>query len=91
MASPKEEGFLTEEQREVMRVAAQNAEIVSPRSRSSLLAPEIKSKAVGGGKCSAVGGGGARHVRRSHSGKTLRAKKGGLWCFTRLEISLLNI
>lgn len=91
MASPKEEGFLTEEQREVMRIAAQNAEIVSPRSRSSLLAPEIKSKAVGGGKGSAVGGGGARHVRRSNSGKTLRAKKGGLWCFTRLEISLLNI
>ncbi|XP_074563313.1 MA3 DOMAIN-CONTAINING TRANSLATION REGULATORY FACTOR 1-like [Curcuma longa] len=77
MASPKEEGFLTEEQREVMRMAAQNTDIVSPRSRSSLLAPEIKSKVVGGGKGSAVGGGGARHVRRSHSGKTLRAKKDG--------------
>ncbi|XP_042464834.1 MA3 DOMAIN-CONTAINING TRANSLATION REGULATORY FACTOR 1-like [Zingiber officinale] len=77
MASPKEEGFLTEEQREVMRIAAQNAEIVSPRSWSSLLAPEIKSKAVGGGKGSSVGGGGAKHVRRSHSGKALRAKKDG--------------
>lgn len=76
MASPKE-GFLTDEQREVLRIAVQNAEVLSssPKSRTSLLLPELKSKVGCGGKSTAVGGG-VRHVRRSHSGKPVRVKKG---------------
>ncbi|CAL9065257.1 unnamed protein product [Musa banksii] len=77
MASPKE-GFLTDEQREVLRIAVQNAEVLSssPKSRTSLLLPELKSKVGCGGKSTAVGGG-VRHVRRSHSGKPVRVKKDG--------------
>lgn len=90
------EGFLTEEQREMLKVASQNAEVMSslslaastpkspgPRSpgqNSSLLFEHHHVKAPGGGH--SAGGGGAvagRHVRRSHSGKLVRVKKG--MCF----------
>ncbi|WOK96587.1 hypothetical protein Cni_G05294 [Canna indica] len=74
MASPKKEGFLTEEQRETLRIAAQNAEVLSssPRSPTKMALPEIQTK--GGGKAHAAGG---RHVRRTHSGKLVRVKKDG--------------
>ncbi|XP_072971390.1 MA3 DOMAIN-CONTAINING TRANSLATION REGULATORY FACTOR 1-like [Typha angustifolia] len=85
MASPKKEGFLTDEQREVLKIAVQNAEVLSssPRSPTSLLLHEhlAKNAAAGGGRAPAVGGGGGgggtRHVRRSHSGKFVRVKKDG--------------
>lgn len=76
------EGFLTEEQREMLKVATQNAEMFSsapkspsPKSPSTLLS-EHHIKAPGGGKASAGGGIAVRHVRRSHSGKYIRVKKG---------------
>ncbi|KAJ3681171.1 hypothetical protein LUZ60_015660 [Juncus effusus] len=80
MASPKNEGFLTDQQREVLKIAVQNAEVLSsspsPRSpTSSVLLQEFHKNAVGGG-----GGGkpaGARHVRRTHSGKSVKVKKDG--------------
>jgi hypothetical protein len=85
MTSPrKDAGFLTQEQREKLRVAVQNAEtlsLASPRSptagtTSALLQQyeqqlEQKRAARGGG-----GGGRPRHVRRLHSGKTIKVKKG---------------
>ncbi|KAI5665018.1 hypothetical protein M9H77_24341 [Catharanthus roseus] len=77
------EGFLTEEQREMLKVATQNAEMFSsapkspsPKSPSTLLS-EHHIKAPGGGKASAGGGIAVRHVRRSHSGKYIRVKKDG--------------
>ncbi|WOK94518.1 hypothetical protein Cni_G03222 [Canna indica] len=79
MASPKNEGFLTDEQREVMRLATRKAESLSssPRSRGSFLAPGLKCKPGAAGKAPSVGGGGVRHVRRTHSGKPVRVKKDG--------------
>ncbi|KAG1363370.1 Programmed cell death protein 4 [Cocos nucifera] len=74
MASPKE-GFLTDEQREVLKIAAQNAEVLSssPRSPTTLLFPEHHSKGGAGGKASSC----MRHMRRTHSGKLVRVKKDG--------------
>lgn len=74
MASPKE-GFLTEEQREMLKIAAQNADVLSssPRSPSKMVLPELHIKGGGGGRATAVG---VRHIRRSHSGKLVRVKKG---------------
>lgn len=71
------EGFLTEEQRERLTIATQNSEVLSssPKSPSSLLS-EHQIKAPAGGK-GAVGVA-ARHVRRTHSGKLVRVKKGKL-------------
>ncbi|THU54217.1 hypothetical protein C4D60_Mb10t22720 [Musa balbisiana] len=73
MASPKE-GFLTEEQREMLKIAAQNADVLSssPRSPSKMVLPELHIKGGGGGRATAVG---VRHIRRSHSGKLVRVKK----------------
>lgn len=72
------EGFLTAEQRETLKIATQNAEVLSssPKSPSSLLSDhQFKVPAV-----SKPGNAGhaVRHVRRSHSGKLGRAKKGEL-------------
>lgn len=81
MASPKEkEGFLTDEQRAVLRVAAQNAEVLSssPRSPTSLLAEHPMKVATGNNKVPTVGFA-VRHMRRSHSGKLVRVKKGELF------------
>ena len=70
------EGFLTEEQRETMKVATQNAEVLSssPKSPTSLLSEHL-IKAPAGGKA-ATAGIAVRHFRRSHSGKLVRVKKG---------------
>ncbi|KAG9446685.1 hypothetical protein H6P81_012813 [Aristolochia fimbriata] len=71
------EGFLTEEQRELLKIASQNADILSssPKSPTSLL-PEHQIKVCTGGKAPTVGFA-VRHVRRSHSGKLIRVKKDG--------------
>lgn len=88
------EGFLTEEQREMLKIASQNAEVMSslslasspkspgprsPRQNSSLLSDHHHVKAPGGGHSAAGGGVATRHVRRSHSGKLGRAKKGNFY------------
>lgn len=78
------DGFLTEEQRGVMQVAARNAENsgTSPKS-SGLLFPEHQIKVSAGGRAP-TGGFAVRHFRRSHSGKPIRVKKGCdsfSWCF----------
>jgi len=88
------DGFLTQEQREMLKIATAslNSEnpiasaapspksLVSPRSLSSspkptstLLSDHHGKGHGGGGKAPAV-----RHVRRSHSGKVVRVKKGRL-------------
>ncbi|CAK8562930.1 unnamed protein product [Lathyrus sativus] len=74
------EGFLTEGQREMLKIASQNAESLSalsssPKSPSSLLA-DHHIKAPAGGKAQTAGIA-VRHVRRCHSGKYGRAKKDG--------------
>ncbi|CAH9109855.1 unnamed protein product [Cuscuta epithymum] len=71
------EGFLTEEQREIMKIATQNAEVLSssPKSSSGLLS-EHHVKVPVGGKASTAGIA-VRHVRRSHSGKYIKVKKDG--------------
>jgi hypothetical protein len=65
------EGFLTNEQREVLKIASQNVESLS----SPTLLSEHNIKAPAGGKASTAGIA-VRHVRRSHSGKLVRVKKG---------------
>ncbi|WOL04417.1 hypothetical protein Cni_G13138 [Canna indica] len=77
MASPKKEGFLTEEQREVLKMAAQNAEFLSssPRSPTKLVFSELHSKGGGGGGRPSPTS--PKHMRRSHSGKLVRVKKDG--------------
>ncbi|CAI0547463.1 unnamed protein product [Linum tenue] len=78
------EGFLTDEQREVLKLACQNADNLTspPKSLSSSpkspsgLRPEHFVRVPGAGKAS-TGGAGGRHVKRSHSGKYGRAKKDG--------------
>lgn len=71
------EGFLTDGQREMLKIASQNAENLSssPKSPSSLLS-DHHIKAPAGGKAQTAGIA-VRHVRRSHSGKYGRAKKDG--------------
>lgn len=85
------EGFLTEGQREMLRIATENAEVISTLSsatspndtglRSSsrtsfVLSEHHHVKAPNGGQSAAAGGVAVRHVRRSHSGKSIRVKKG---------------
>ncbi|KAI4319049.1 hypothetical protein MLD38_032697 [Melastoma candidum] len=71
------EGFLTDEQREVLKVASHNAEVLSssPKSPKSLLS-EHPTKVPAAGKAPSAGNA-VRHVRRSHSGKFIRVKKDG--------------
>ncbi|OVA20524.1 Initiation factor eIF-4 gamma [Macleaya cordata] len=71
------EGFLTEEQRETLKLATQNAEVLSssPKSPPSLLS-DHQIKVSTGAKAPTVGFA-SRHVRRSHSGKLVRVKKDG--------------
>ncbi|CAA7400721.1 unnamed protein product [Spirodela intermedia] len=78
MAENGNEGFLTEEQRELLKIAVQNAEGLSssPRSPSTML-PEHHFKEATGGSKANVKGAAVRHVRRSHSGKVVRVKKDG--------------
>uniref|UniRef100_A0A0D9X3Y4 MI domain-containing protein n=1 Tax=Leersia perrieri TaxID=77586 RepID=A0A0D9X3Y4_9ORYZ len=92
MASPRNEGFLTQDQREKLRIAVQNAEtlsLASPRSptggsTSSLLQQyELQKEqqraaaAAAAARGGGGGGGGVRHVRRTHSGKPIKVKKDG--------------
>ncbi|XP_047316859.1 MA3 DOMAIN-CONTAINING TRANSLATION REGULATORY FACTOR 1-like [Impatiens glandulifera] len=76
------EGFLTEGQREMMKIATQNAEVLSssPKSPSSLLM-EHYVKATGGGGGgggkSTTGGVASKNYKRTHSGKVVRMKKDG--------------
>lgn len=71
------EGFLTNEQRETLKMATQNAEGLSssPKSPTSLLS-EHHIKVPVSGKAP-MAGIAVRHVRRSHSGKFVRVKKDG--------------
>ncbi|XP_040986066.1 MA3 DOMAIN-CONTAINING TRANSLATION REGULATORY FACTOR 1-like [Juglans microcarpa x Juglans regia] len=71
------EGFLTDQQREVLKIASKNVESLSssPKSPTSLLSEHIV-KAPAGGKAQ-TSGIAVRHVRRSHSGKLVRVKKDG--------------
>ncbi|XP_078433134.1 MA3 DOMAIN-CONTAINING TRANSLATION REGULATORY FACTOR 1-like [Wolffia australiana] len=69
------EGFLTGEQREVLKIAVQSAEGLSssPRSPSSMLNDcNFKGSTAGSRVPSGV-----RQVRRSHSGKLVKVKKDG--------------
>ncbi|KAK7302189.1 hypothetical protein RJT34_13071 [Clitoria ternatea] len=71
------EGFLTDEQREILKIASQDSENLSssPKSPSSLLSDHhhhVRTPS-GSGKPQTVG----RYVRRSHSGKSVRVKKDG--------------
>nr|XP_043639017.1 MA3 DOMAIN-CONTAINING TRANSLATION REGULATORY FACTOR 1-like [Erigeron canadensis]XP_043639018.1 MA3 DOMAIN-CONTAINING TRANSLATION REGULATORY FACTOR 1-like [Erigeron canadensis]XP_043639020.1 MA3 DOMAIN-CONTAINING TRANSLATION REGULATORY FACTOR 1-like [Erigeron canadensis] len=71
------EGFLTDEQREVLKTATQSTEVLSssPKSPSWLMAEhQIKAPA---GERAGNAGIAVRHVRRSHSGKFVRVKKDG--------------
>ncbi|GAB4851036.1 Peptide chain release factor 1, mitochondrial [Ancistrocladus abbreviatus] len=84
------ERFLTDEQRETLKIASENIDnlssspknFLSPRSRSlssspkSSFLPEHHAKASGCGKPGASGLS-VKHVRRSHSGKYIRVKKDG--------------
>lgn len=81
------EGFLTEEQREILKIATQNVEVLSSSPKSpTLRSPHPKSpsamlsehhvKAPFGGKASTAGIA-VRHVRRTHSGKHIKIKKDG--------------
>ncbi|KAJ6688277.1 PROGRAMMED CELL DEATH 4 [Salix koriyanagi] len=74
-------GFLTDEQREMLETASQNAENLSSSSPKGLFPSSLFSeqhiKAPAAGKAGTAGFAG-RQVRRSHSGKHVRVKKGGL-------------
>ena len=93
------EGFLTDGQREILKIASQNAENLSssPKSPSSLLSEHhhVKAPASGKGQTAGIA---VRHVRRSHSGKFVRVKKGehsdalflkGLYAICRLCLCLV--
>ncbi|KAI9108884.1 hypothetical protein K1719_020189 [Acacia pycnantha] len=71
------EGFLTDEQREVLKNASNNVENLSssPKSPTSFVA-DHQIKAPAGSKAQTAGIA-VRHVRRSHSGKFVRVKKDG--------------
>lgn len=71
------EGFLTDGQREILKIATQNADNLSssPKSPSSLLSEHHIKAPAGGGKAQTAGIA-VRHVRRTHSGKLVRVKKG---------------
>ncbi|KVH98970.1 uncharacterized protein LOC112514626 [Cynara cardunculus var. scolymus] len=76
MAAPRE-GFLTDEQREVLKTATQSTEVLSSSPKSpSWLMSEHQIKAPAGERAPNVGIA-VRHVRRSHSGKFVRVKKDG--------------
>ena len=76
MTSPKKKGFLTYEQREVFKIAAQNADVLSSSPKSPRFLHSDHTVKVPGGGRAAGGGNGVKHVRRSHSGKVVRVKKG---------------
>ncbi|KAI3825712.1 hypothetical protein L1987_07288 [Smallanthus sonchifolius] len=74
MAAP---GFLTDEQREVLKTATQSTEMLSSSPKSpSWLMSEHQIKAPAGERAPNIGIA-VRHVRRSHSGKFVKVKKDG--------------
>uniref|UniRef100_A0A251J9U9 Uncharacterized protein n=1 Tax=Manihot esculenta TaxID=3983 RepID=A0A251J9U9_MANES len=90
------EGFLTDEQREMLKIASLNVDNLSspPKSLSSspkspsMLLSEHHIKAPTAGKATNAGMA-VRHVRRSHSGKLVRVKKGEyVWILFRFELFL---
>lgn len=68
------EGFLTEEQREMLKKATENADTLSSSPTSFFADHQLK---VPNATKASTGGIAVRHVRRSHSGKLGRAKKDG--------------
>lgn len=68
------EGFLTEEQREMLKKATENADTLSSSPTSFFADHQLK---VPNATKASIGGIAVRHVRRSHSGKLGRAKKDG--------------
>ncbi|XP_044485860.1 MA3 DOMAIN-CONTAINING TRANSLATION REGULATORY FACTOR 1-like [Mangifera indica] len=71
------EGFLTDEQREMLKIASQNSETLSssPKSPTYLLSDhQLKVPVAGKAPTAGIA---VRHVRRSHSGKFVRVKKDG--------------
>lgn len=92
MASKEsKEGFLTEEQREIMKIASLNVEnsvpapskILSSSPKGLASSPKLTSCNLSDHHARGGGGGGGykapavRNVRRSHSGKFIRVKKEG--------------
>lgn len=69
------EGFLTEEQREMLKKATENADTLSSSPTSSFFADH--QLRVPNATKATTGGIAVRHVKRSHSGKLGRAKKDG--------------
>ncbi|KAJ6812278.1 uncharacterized protein M6B38_306105 [Iris pallida] len=80
MASPRNEGFLTEYQRGVLKLATESATAAEAAVLSSSpKSPTPAFHAAGEHHIRAAaraGSGAGRHVRRTHSGKLGRAKKG---------------
>lgn len=72
------EGFLTDEQREMLKVATETAENLPPsQNPHSVLHTALHlPKASAAGKASA-GSNAVKH-RRSHAGRSIRSKKGDL-------------
>ncbi|KAK7350675.1 hypothetical protein VNO77_09542 [Canavalia gladiata] len=73
------EGFLTDGQREILKIASQNVENLSssPKSPSLLAERHHHTRVPSGGGKAQTAGHAVRHVRRSHSGKFVRVKKDG--------------
>ncbi|XP_074302006.1 MA3 DOMAIN-CONTAINING TRANSLATION REGULATORY FACTOR 1-like [Silene latifolia] len=80
------EGFLTEEQREVLKMASLTVENSAPIPSKSLSSSPKGTSILAGnnnhGKCGGGGGGGGKapsvkHTRRTHSGKSIKVKKEG--------------
>ncbi|KAH9624608.1 hypothetical protein KSS87_010311 [Heliosperma pusillum] len=83
------EGFLTEEQREVLKIASLTVENSAPVPSKCLSSSPRGSSILAGdnnhGKCGGGGGGGGgggkapsvKHTRRTHSGKSIKVKKEG--------------
>lgn len=90
------DGFLTEEQRESLKIATENAEVclTSPKSPSGLKSPtrlmaERPIKAPANYK--AMTEIAVRHVRRTRSGKYVRVKKGELFSSLQYIFSIYSI
>lgn len=68
------ESFLTDEQREIMKVSSQTAENLPPSQKPHSVLFEHLTKPSAGGKV--TGGTNAVKHRRSHAGRSIRSKKG---------------
>ncbi|XP_078441511.1 MA3 DOMAIN-CONTAINING TRANSLATION REGULATORY FACTOR 3-like [Wolffia australiana] len=77
MASNGGESFLTDDQREVMKIAAENANGQSSSARLTSSVVQDNGPRPVGVRPAVKGNPGVRHVRRSHSGKVVRVKKDG--------------